>query len=131
MADRLVAEPGAFGMVTGVGMHLTKHSSTLFSTDPGDGVFVAPPPDPGPAVLRPILDVHHGPATIVSYTVHHGRDGSATDGLVVCGVDGADGARCYGKVREPDLLAALEAEEWVGRTVDLVDGGENVNLVRA
>ena len=131
MADRLVAEPGALGMVTGVGMHMTKHSSTIWSTDPGTSPFRPPAPDPGPASRRVIVDVHHGPATVVAYTVHHGRDGAPTDGLLVCDVDGPSGPRCYAKVRDADLLAALEAEEWVGRRVDLVDGGEGVNLARA
>jgi acetyl-CoA C-acetyltransferase len=128
MADRLVGEPGALGMVTGVGMHLTKHSSTAWSTDPGAGELRPPPPDPGPAVLRPIVEAHHGPATVVTYTVHHGRDGAVTDGLLVCDTDGPAGPRCYAKVRDRDLLAALEAEEWVGRRVELVDGGNGVNL---
>jgi acetyl-CoA C-acetyltransferase len=132
MADRLVASPGAVGLVTGVGMHLTKHSATVLSTDPGGpSAFRPPPADPGPEVVRRIVDVHHGPAAIAAYTVHHGRDGAPTDGLLVCDVDGSDGARCYAKVTDVDLLGALEAEEWVGRTVDLVDGGENVNLARA
>lgn len=133
MADVLVADPGSLGMATGVGMHMTKHVAGLWSTTPpAPGASVLAPPDPGPEVVRPIVDVHHGAATIVAYTVHHGRDGGATDGLVVCDVDGAaDGSRCYGVVRDADLLAAMEADEWVGRSVALVDGGEGANLVRA
>ena len=130
MADVLVADPGTVGMTTGVGMHLTKHAAGLWSTTPPSaGTAVLAAPDPGPAVVRPIADVHHGPATIAAYTVHHGRDGAPTDGLLIADVPGTDGARCYAVVRDPDLLVAMEAEEWVGRSVTLADGGEGANLV--
>ena len=124
MADVLVADPGSIGMTTGVGMHMTKHAAAVWSTTPGP---LAPStPDPGPDVRRPIVEAHHGSATVAAYTVHHGRDGAATDAVLVCDVDGA---RCYAKTMDPGLLDALEAEEWVGRAVELADGGNGVNLV--
>ena len=67
------------------------------------------------------------PFAIASYTVAHGRDGAPEWGLVI--VDLADGSRAYGRVADADLLAAMEAEEWVGRTVHLESAGD-VNLVR-
>ena len=76
-----------------------------------------------------IVDRLTGPATIASYTVAHGRDGSADWGLVVADVP--DGGRAYGRVEDDELLAALEAQEWVGRTIDLVGQDTGVNLVRA
>lgn len=127
LADRLRQDGGA-GLVTGVGMHMTKHAAAVLASEPGE---VAPSPsDTGPVVRRPIVDVHHGPATVAAYTVHHGRDGAATDAVLVCDVDvSADGARCYAAARDVDLLADLEADEWVGRSVELADGGGGVNLV--
>ncbi len=128
MADRLVDDSGSLGMVTGVGMHMTKHVAGVLSAAPGERVPSATAADP--VVRRPIADVHHGEATVAAYTVHHGRDGSATDAVLVCDLPGsASGERCYAKALAPDLLAALEAEEWVGRSVVLVDGGNGVNLV--
>jgi acetyl-CoA C-acetyltransferase len=129
MADVLVEDPGSLGMTTGVGMHMTKHAAAVWATTPG-GVE-PPPPDAGPAARRPIVDVHLGPASVAAYTVHHGRDGAATDAVLVCDIEGATGARCYAKAFEAGLLDALEQEEWVGRRVELVDGGEGVNLVGA
>jgi hypothetical protein len=38
------------------------------------------------------------------------------------------GVRAYGRVEDPALLAALEAEEWVGRSVTLREGPGGVNL---
>ncbi len=135
MADRLVDDAGSLGLVTGVGMHMTKHVAGVLSAASGERVLS--PPDPGPAVRRPILDVHHGHATVAAYTVHHGRDGAPTDAVMICDVSAGSasaadpdaGARCYAKVLDADLLVALEAEEWVGRPVVLVDGGNGVNLV--
>ena len=130
MAEVLVADPGSLGLTTGVGMHLTKHAAAAWSTTPpAEALAVVAPPDPGPAIRRPIVDVHHGPATVVAYTVHHGRDGAPTDGLAVCDVPGSGEARCYATARDTGLLEALEAEEWVGREVVLADGGEGVNLL--
>ena len=53
----------------------------------------------------------------------------ATDAVLICDLDDEIGSRCNAAVRDPDLLAALEADEWVGRTVVLTDGGSGVNLV--
>jgi acetyl-CoA C-acetyltransferase len=128
MADALVAEPGTTGLVTGVGMHLTKHVAAVLSTVPGgpplaDEVIV-------PDLCRPIVDTHDGPATIAAYTVHHGRDGEPTDAVLVCDLgrpDDATAPRCYAMTDDPVLLADLEAAEWAGRRIELVtsDGGVN------
>lgn len=128
MADVLVADAGSLGLTTGVGMHMTKHAAAVWSTTPGH--VTVPPPDPGASVRRPITDVHHGMATVAAYTVHHGRDGEPTDAVLVCDADGATGARCYARALGVDVLAAMEREEWVGRTVELVDAGGGVNLVK-
>jgi acetyl-CoA C-acetyltransferase len=126
MADVLVDDPGSLGMTTGVGMHMTKHSAAVWSTTPAPSAPTPAEPDSGPAVRPPIVDVHHGPATVAAYTVHHGRDGGPTDAVLVCDVGAA---RCYAKAMDADVLASMEAEEWVGREVELVDGGNGVNLV--
>jgi acetyl-CoA C-acetyltransferase len=83
---------------------------------------------PGPATV-PIADSFTGAASVASYTVAHGRHGGPEWGLVIA--DLADGRRAYGRVEQPDLLEGLEAEEWVGRTVQLSEGARGVNLVSA
>ncbi len=128
MADTLVGDPGSVGLVTGVGMHLSKHAAVVLSTDPGAGVPLAGPVESdreARVTRRPIVEQVDGSATIAAYTVHHDGNGVATDGLLVCDVDGhAGGGRCYAKVADEGLLAAFESEEWVGRPVQLhhVDG---------
>ena len=57
----------------------------------------------------------------------HSRDGGAEWGLLVCDVD--DGSRCYGRVEDPDLLAEIESDECVGRSVELATDDKNVNRV--
>jgi acetyl-CoA C-acetyltransferase len=120
MADVLRRDPGSYGLVSGVGMHMTKHVYGLYSTEPGP---VAPPEHErvqagvDAAGKRAIRDVYDGAATVTAYSVVHGRDGEPEWGLVIC--DLPDGDRAYGKVLDTDLLASAEAEELVGRKVTL------------
>jgi acetyl-CoA C-acetyltransferase len=134
MTEVLRSDPGALGLVSGVGMHMTKHVFALYSTDPGphrleppDETAVQAALDAGPR--RVITDVASGPATVATYTVAHGKDGSPDWGLAVC--DLPDGTRAYARIEDPALLADIEEREWVGAPVELVAGSEpNVNLVK-
>lgn len=135
MCDVLRADPASMGLVSGVGMHMTKHVFGLYSTAPPPGGRLSAPDQEGvqrrldataPCV---IAERHEGAATIASYTVAHGRDGEPEWGLVLAEL--SEGVRCYGRVEDGALLAELEAQEWVGREVELVPGGESVNLVKA
>jgi acetyl-CoA C-acetyltransferase len=127
MTDVLRADPGSLGMVSGVGMHLTKHVFAVYSTKPGP---VAPPGDlpPPPAAPVAIVETYEGPATVATYTVAHGRDGGAEWGLAVCDVPGG---RCYARVHDSALLEEMERVEWVGASVDVRRGDGAVNLVGA
>jgi acetyl-CoA C-acetyltransferase len=133
MVDVLRADPGAYGLVSGVGMHMTKHCFGVYSTTPGTVVVpeqkaaLASVAAGSPAV--PITDVHAGPVSIASYTVAHGRDGAPEWGLVIGDV--GDGSRAYGKVEDSSLLAEMEAREFVGERVELVPAEGGVNLVKA
>ena len=128
MAEVLRADPGSLGMVTGVGMHMTKHAFGLYSTAPPPSGHLLPPEPVAAMPALAITDRHTGPTTIASYTVAHGRDGSPEWGLVI--VDLADGTRSYGRVEDADLLTAMETTEWVGTTVELTTTEAGVNLVR-
>jgi acetyl-CoA C-acetyltransferase len=132
MVEVLRRDPGAFGLCTGVGMHMTKHVFGVYSTAPPAGV----PPQPDEQAVqkrlderpvRSIRDTHTGEATISTYTVLHGRDGKPDWGLLVCDID--DTTRCYARATDADVLAELEAAECVGRRVALTTGDNNVNGV--
>lgn len=128
MADRLTAHPGDLGLVSAVGMHLSKHAAVVLCTDPGHDQPAPDQPAPAPAqsapgARRPILDTYHGPATVAAYTVHHGPDGTATDAVAVCDVDQSQN-RTYARTTDPGLLEAMEGEEWVARRVRLRTEGD-------
>ena len=125
MAEVLRRDPGSYGLVTGVGMHMTKHVYGVYSTEPG---AVAPPEQERVQAEveaahppRPILDTYAGDATVAAYSVVHGREGIER-GIAICDVDGTGapaGARTYARLEDPDLLAGAEATELVGRTLRL------------
>ena len=142
MVDRLRAEPGSYGMVSGVGMNLTKHVYGVYSTESG---AVAPPKraDVQASIerahpARPVVAEYAGDATVAAYSIVHGRDGSPDWGVLVCDVDGGSngGTRAYARVTDPDVLSSAEERELVGATVhctttttELPTGGEGrVNL---
>ncbi|MCZ7531333.1 MAG: acetyl-CoA synthetase [Acidimicrobiia bacterium] len=129
MARTLRDDPGSFGLVSAVGMHMTKHAYALYSTEPGavsvpDEIGVQRDLDTQP---RPkIVHEHAGAATVAAYSVVHGRDGSPEWGLLVCDIEGGDIAeeddthtRCYARLEDPDELVAAEESELVGCTVTL------------
>jgi acetyl-CoA C-acetyltransferase len=118
MVDVLRTDPGSFGLVSGVGMHMTKHIAAVYCTEPASAAVEPAEPQAAPAAPTALLlvDSYSGPATIATYSVVHGRDGSAQWGLLV--VDLPQGAgRAYGRVEEAGFLARLEAEEMVGSEV--------------
>jgi acetyl-CoA C-acetyltransferase len=126
MARVLREDPGSFGMVSGVGMHMTKHVFGVYSTDPG----TAAPVPPGPAADQPacaIRDTYEGPAEVAAYSIVHGPGGGAEWGVAVCETPG--GARCYARLSDADLLVSAETEELVGRTLTLTTN-ENTNVAR-
>jgi acetyl-CoA C-acetyltransferase len=120
MADVLRNDPGSYGLLSGVGMHMTKHVYGLYSTEPG---VVGPPDREGvqanldAAGKRTIRDVHDGVGTVAAYSVVHGRDGGPEWGVVVC--DLPEGDRAYGKVLDGEMLESIERDELVGRKVTL------------
>ena len=120
MTEVLRDDPGSNGLVSGVGMHMTKHVYGVYSTEPGPltppdqadvqhRVDVAHPP-------RPLVESVEGEATVAAYSVVHGRGGEAETGVLVCDVD--DG-RAYGRLLDPSALASIEEHELVGRRVRL------------
>ncbi len=138
MAERLRGDAGSFGMVSGVGMHMTKHVYGVYSTEPGP---VEPPAQSevqarlDGAPKRTIVERHDGDATVAAYSIVHGRDGGPEWGVLVCDVDGGDG-RAYARLSGEDALQDAETEELVGARVrlaptdiDLPTGGTGVRHV--
>jgi acetyl-CoA C-acetyltransferase len=114
MVERLRTDPGAAGLVSGVGMHMTKHVYGCYSTVPA---VVSAPPEVGPAIERPVVPTCEGEATVAAYSVVHGRDGGPEWALLVCDLPG--GARTYAQARDSDFCARAEVEELVGSKIGL------------
>jgi acetyl-CoA C-acetyltransferase len=134
MAEALRRDPASAGLVSGVGMHNTKHVFAVYSGAPGPSPVAPSDEEAIQAELdaRPvkvIADTARGPATVATYTVAHGRDGGPEWGLAVC--DLPDGGRCYARISDPELMVRAEETELVGARVRLAAGEGNVNLLEA
>jgi acetyl-CoA C-acetyltransferase len=127
MVDTLRADGGGFGLVSGVGMHMTKHVYAVYGTEPGEVRLPAEDlPDRIATTHPPLPVVAHadGVATIAAYTVVHDADGP-THAVAVCTLP--DGSRAYALARDAALLGELEEGEWVDAKVTLRPDGD-VNL---
>ena len=131
LVEKLRADSDAFGMASGVGMHMVNHSYAVYSARPG------PLPCPDQAAVQAHLDGlakkeiqlrARGPARIAAYSVVHGREGRRF-GAAVCDLPGGD--RAYARSEDEGLMRELENSEWVGREVELSDGGDGVNRMEA
>lgn len=122
-----------FGLVSGIGMHMTKHVWAVYGATPGP---VSPPDEAtiqaeiDREALRPVVASVRDAAgaTIRAYSVTHDRTGAPASALVIAEL--ADGSRAYARTTDVDALDALGAGEWVGRTVLLTPGPEGTNVVR-
>jgi hypothetical protein len=112
-------------------MHMGNHTFAVYSAQPGP---VTPPDEAAVqarvdgAARREIKNAATGSARVAAYSVVHSREGPEW-GLVVC--DLPEGARCYARVDDLSLMREMEASEWVGRDVKLVDAGKGVNRIEA
>ena len=132
MVEVLRADPGSLGLVSGVGMHMTKHVAGLYSTDPSRGrPSVMAATSTTEPVTVPITDRWDGSGTVAAYSVVHGRDGEPQWAVAVVDLP-EEGGRAYARADgDPGLLGDMEAHEWVGRPVTLRADGEGVNRLSA
>jgi acetyl-CoA C-acetyltransferase len=134
LVDRVRSGTTQVGMVTGVGMHMTKHVAAVWSADP-EPVARRDAPSPeqradGPA-LEPdmaVTDHPDGPAVALAATVVHRADGSP--GHVVGIFETADGSRCCATSEHPDDVELVAGDEWVGRKAQLSPRGDGTNTLR-
>ena len=132
MVDVLRRDPGSIGLVSGVGMHMTKHAFGVYSTvppigrlEPSDETEVQRRVDVG--ARRAITATYSGTADVAAYSVIHDRTGAAVGALAVC--DLPDGSRTYGRADDPALLTDMERQEWVGTTVTMTSAAGGVNRI--
>ena len=117
MADVLRAEPGARGLVTANGGYLTEHAFGVYGTEPPAEGFRWEDCQAEVDALprRAVVESTEGDVAVEAYTVVHDRDGEPETAFAALRLPG--GERTWGRGTDGDLLQAMVAEEWVGRTV--------------
>jgi acetyl-CoA C-acetyltransferase len=114
--ERLRRGDGSVAMVTGVGMHMTKHVAAVYAVEPG---VAADAPDNAPQqnlvgepdADRVVVASADGPVVVRAATVVHGRDGAPEKVLAICSLP--DGHRCYAHSAHPDVIAAVDSGAWI------------------
>ncbi|MCL4422955.1 MAG: hypothetical protein M1115_07300 [Actinobacteria bacterium] len=117
MVDSLRKDPGALGLVTGLGWYFTKHAVGLYSTTPPARGFLAVNPQKEIDSLpqRSTMTGYAGPATVETYTVIHARDGSPSRAILSCITE--EGLRVWGSIEAQsggfaqDQLACMTQSE--------------------
>lgn len=121
MVERLRGEPGAVGLVSGLGWYTTKHSVGLYSSRPpseeGRGEFAwrDVQADVDALLRREPEPEATGPVEVEAFTVLYGRDGGRERAILACRTP--RGGRTWANVTDPDQLAVLtetEAPGWRG-----------------
>ncbi len=113
MTERLRANPGDFGMTTGLGWYFTKHGAAVYSTRSPEREFQYQMfKEPKRAAVTPI-ETADGDGTIEAYTIEHDRAGAPNQAIVAGRLD-SSGQRFFARTQQ-ELLDAMEREEFVGR----------------
>jgi acetyl-CoA C-acetyltransferase len=131
--DKLRLHPEQYGLVTGLGWFMTKHSAGLYS-----GIRPEKPwSRDGLKDIQAMVDSEKSPnlsekpngkAVVETYTVIHDRDGKPGQALVVVRLD--DGSRCWAITeKDPALMASMESEEFIGKTGYVKPGDNTPNTI--
>jgi acetyl-CoA C-acetyltransferase len=129
MADRLRESPGTRGLVTGNGWYLTKHTASVWSTEPkpgGSPTAQMPARRASEGMETAPCEVGEdrtGGGTIEAYTALYDREGEPARGIILGRSD--DGKRFIANTPgDRELLRDLVAREGVGRkgTLSVEDG---------
>ncbi len=116
MVEALRADPGAVGLIQANGGLATKHAIGTYSTERPDAFMHVDAHDriDTSEHRQPLDTSESGEFTLEAYTVMHDRDGPT--GAVAALLD-EPGRRGWARSVEPDVFAALMAEDLVGTTV--------------
>lgn len=112
MVRTLRDDPGHLGLLYGQGGYVNKHQTLVVSTEPPPAPLSSAwsaqaEADAARGPTPPLDTDYRGPATIETYTVLYGRDGSPAQGVVIARTPG--GARTMARVpvEDADTVAAL------------------------
>ncbi len=120
-AELLRAGAGRTALLSCVSGVLTKQAFCVWSTEPSPRGFVRLDVSETVGRQARVLDVRDafsGTAQVAGCTVLHGGEGAPRSILLL---DTQEGARALATAQDPGLAARLQDEEFVGRTVRVVD----------
>ena len=132
--ERLRKNPSTFAFISALGWYFTKFSAGIYSGQaPG-----RPWERKGHGTLQRRLDARQGPtlnmnpkgtASVEAYTVMHDREGRPDYAIIVARLE--NGERCWATTeKDPDLFAAMEKEEFVGKKGRVTPGGDIPNIMK-
>jgi acetyl-CoA C-acetyltransferase len=126
MIDECRRDPGSFGVVTGLGWYVTKHSAGVYSTTPPAAGYRRADPKVTQAAIdalprRVAAGAYDGPATVEASSIPFDRDGNPSLGIIA--LLAPDGRRVLANTREPAVLKSMCEEEWADRTVAVRSDG--------
>jgi acetyl-CoA C-acetyltransferase len=132
MTEKLRADAGAYGLVTGNGWYVTKHSAGIYSTRPPERAWERADPKIDQAAIdaepHPSLnEAPSGDATVETYTVIFDRDGAPELGIVIGRL--ADDARFIANTpADRRTLESMTKHEFIGTKgrVAQAEDGHNV-----
>lgn len=126
------ANPGDYGLVTGLGWFATKHSAGIYSTNPPKGEWQRTDPAVDQADVDALpsptfVEQADGAAEIETYTVPFDRDGNPEPAIIIGRLP--TGQRFFANTRpDRDLLLAMTREEFIGRKGRVTTDANNRNL---
>ena len=122
MAEVLRERPEDTGLVTSNGGFITKHAFGVYAAAPPPAGFrhAVPQAEVDAMPTRELAPDYVGEAEVEAYTVMYGAEGPSV-GLAACRL--ADGRRTWGNTEDPEVLAAMTAEEFCGRQVRVDSAG--------
>jgi acetyl-CoA C-acetyltransferase len=132
MAERLRTNPGRYGLCTGNGWYVTKHSAGIYSTEPPQGAWQRENPETYQreldAMPHPrVIEKPQGKAKVETYTVVTDRKGRRF-GLTVGRLE--NGVRFLAHTDDDDAtLTRMTSEEILGREGSVAQVN-NLNLFR-
>jgi len=131
MMDVLRKSTGSYGLVTGLGWHITKHSVGIYSTEPMEKPWQREDPKEYQSIIdnSPKPEIEESPdgkATVETYTVLYDREGKPEKGIIVGRLNN-NKRFIANTAADQSLLTNMTEEEPIGKT-GKVKSGSSINL---
>lgn len=111
------AAPGTIGISTALGWYATKHAIGLYGNAAPARPFAAYEPELEPTPKREVAPPAEGEATAETCTLIYDKSGPPSYGILFALLD--DGRRAVAKADDPDTLAAMAEDSFLGSKVIL------------